>query len=75
MQLSNHNHTDSMQLADELPMIYTVCIMSFAAFGHGISPKGKALLAVGLTGLACFITVCQRPPSHYPLVNAKPLPF
>ncbi|KAK1827202.1 ceramidase-domain-containing protein [Podospora conica] len=47
----------SMQLADELPMIYTVCIMSFAAFGYGKSVKTKALLAAGLTGLACFITV------------------
>lgn len=54
-----------MQLADELPMIYTVCIMSFAAFGYGISPKAKALLAVGLTGLACFITVCQPPLPQY----------
>jgi len=53
-----------MQLADELPMIYTVCIMSFAAFGYGISTKAKVLLATGLTGLACFITVCQPPLSQ-----------
>jgi dihydroceramidase len=47
----------SMQLADELPMIYTVCIMSYIAFSYGKSPKVKASIAVALVGIACFITV------------------
>jgi len=47
----------SMQLADELPMIYTVCITSYIAFSYGKSPKVKALVAAGLTAIACFITV------------------
>ncbi|KAK1757716.1 ceramidase [Echria macrotheca] len=47
----------SMQLADELPMIYTVCIMSYAAFSYGRSPIEKALVAAALVAVACFITV------------------
>ncbi|KAK4454667.1 ceramidase-domain-containing protein [Podospora aff. communis PSN243] len=47
----------SMQLADELPMIYTVCIMSYIAFSYGKSPKVKASIAVALVGIACFISV------------------
>lgn len=47
----------SMQLADELPMIYTVCIMAYAAFSYKRSPVMRALIAVALAGLACFITV------------------
>ncbi|KAK4039792.1 ceramidase-domain-containing protein [Parachaetomium inaequale] len=46
-----------MQLADELPMIYTVCIMGFATFSYRRSAKAKTLIAVGLVGLAVFITV------------------
>ncbi|KAL1840742.1 hypothetical protein VTJ49DRAFT_182 [Mycothermus thermophilus] len=46
-----------MQLADELPMIYTVCIMAFATFGYKRAPKVQALIATGLVGLAVFITV------------------
>jgi len=46
-----------MQLADELPMIYTVCIMSYAAFSYGRSSTAKALVAIALSGVACFITV------------------
>jgi dihydroceramidase len=47
-----------MQLADELPMIYTVCIMAFATFSYRRSVKAQALIATGLVGLAVFITVC-----------------
>ncbi|VBB73430.1 Putative alkaline phytoceramidase [Podospora comata] len=46
-----------MQLADELPMIYTICIMAYVAFGTNKSPAVKGLLAVFLLGLATFITV------------------
>lgn len=46
-----------MQLADELPMIYTSCTMSYIAFSHGKSLVVKGLVAVGLTAMACFITV------------------
>jgi hypothetical protein len=54
---ANQSTTDSMQLADELPMIYTVCIMSYIAFSYGKAPKVKAFIAVALAGVACFITV------------------
>jgi dihydroceramidase len=47
-----------MQLADELPMIYTVCIMGFATFSYRRAAKVQALIAAGLVGLAVFITVC-----------------
>ncbi|KAK5654777.1 hypothetical protein OQA88_6813 [Cercophora sp. LCS_1] len=47
----------SMQLADELPMIYTVCILCYAAFSHGRSSRERILIAVALVGVACFITV------------------
>ncbi|KAK4170173.1 ceramidase-domain-containing protein [Cladorrhinum sp. PSN259] len=46
-----------MQLADELPMIYTVCIMSFATFSYNRQLRTQILIAVGLTGLAAFITI------------------
>ncbi|KAK4152261.1 ceramidase-domain-containing protein [Chaetomidium leptoderma] len=46
-----------MQLADELPMIYTVCIMAFATFSYRRSAKVKALIAAALVGVATFITV------------------
>ncbi|KAH6630639.1 ceramidase [Chaetomium sp. MPI-SDFR-AT-0129] len=46
-----------MQLADELPMIYTVCIMAFATFSYKRPAKVQALVAAGLVGLAVFITV------------------
>lgn len=48
---------DEMQLADELPMIYTVCIMGFATFSYRRPAKVQALIAAGLVGLAVFITV------------------
>jgi dihydroceramidase len=47
-----------MQLADELPMIYTVCIMAFATFSYRRPAKVQALIAAALVGLAVFITVC-----------------
>ncbi|KAK3298913.1 ceramidase [Chaetomium fimeti] len=46
-----------MQLADELPMIYTVCIMGFATFSYRRPAKVQALIAAGMIGLAVFITV------------------
>ncbi|KAH6627961.1 ceramidase-domain-containing protein [Chaetomium tenue] len=46
-----------MQLADELPMIYTVCIMGFATFSYRRPAKVQVLIAAGLVGLAVFITV------------------
>ncbi|KAL2132571.1 hypothetical protein VTI74DRAFT_3626 [Chaetomium olivicolor] len=46
-----------MQLADELPMIYTVCIMAFATFSYRKPAKTQALIASALVGLAVFITV------------------
>ena len=49
---------DEMQLADELPMIYTVCIMAYAAFSYRRSARVQALIAAALVGLAVFITVC-----------------
>ncbi|KAL2020696.1 hypothetical protein VTK56DRAFT_8092 [Thermocarpiscus australiensis] len=45
-----------MQLADELPMIYTVCIMAFATFSYNKTKKMQALIATALCGLAVFIT-------------------
>lgn len=48
---------DEMQLADELPMIYTVCIMAFATFSYRKPMKLQLLVAAGLVALAVFITV------------------
>lgn len=39
-------------------MIYTVCIMSYAAFSHGKSGAQKVGVGAALLGVACFITVC-----------------
>jgi dihydroceramidase len=50
-----------MQLADELPMIYTVCIMAFATFSYRRPAKVQALIAAALVGLAVFITVRAQP--------------
>lgn len=47
-----------MQLADELPMIYTVCIMAYATFSYKRPLKVQLLVAAGMIGLAVFITVC-----------------
>jgi len=47
-----------MQLADELPMIYTTCIMAYAALTYSKSPRFSFAVAAGLIGLAWWITVC-----------------
>lgn len=47
----------SMQLADELPMIYTVCVMAWIAFSHGKSPMVKVSVGLAMGGTAIFITV------------------
>jgi hypothetical protein len=39
-------------------MIYTVCIMAFATFSYKRPAKVQVLIALGLIGLAVFITVC-----------------
>ena len=39
-------------------MIYTGCIMAFAAFSYRRSARMQALIAAALAGLAVFITVC-----------------
>lgn len=52
---------DEMQLADELPMIYTVCIMAFATFAYKRATRVRVLIAIALVGLAVFITVCDHP--------------
>lgn len=59
---------DSMQLADELPMIYTTCIVAYASFSYA-RPKGtQILVGIGLLGLASWITVyylsSQNPVFH-----------
>lgn len=60
--------TDSMQLADELPMIYTTCIMAFATFSYSRPRRLTVLIGVGLAALAAFITVyyhlSQNPVFH-----------
>ncbi|KAK4103129.1 aPHC-domain-containing protein [Parathielavia hyrcaniae] len=46
-----------MQLADELPMIYTVCIMAYVTFSYRRPARVQALIAAAMVGLAVFITV------------------
>ncbi|KAL0475511.1 alkaline phytoceramidase [Neurospora intermedia] len=46
-----------MQLADELPMIYTVFIMCYATFSYKRSPRTQLLIASIMVGLGIFITV------------------
>ncbi|KAL2118942.1 hypothetical protein VTJ04DRAFT_5901 [Mycothermus thermophilus] len=57
-----------MQLADELPMIYTVCIMGFATFSYRRTLKVQILIGLALFALAVFITVyylyAQNPVFH-----------
>lgn len=45
-----------MQLLDELSMIYTTCILFFATFEFGLGGPKKALLALGTSGIAIFVT-------------------
>lgn len=59
-----------MQLADELPMIYTTCIMAYATLTYSKSPRFSFLAAVGLTGLAWWITVRYHP--IHPLDSYNP---
>jgi len=47
----------SMQLADELPMIYTTCIMGFAVFSYSTSRRSSILIGSALVALAILITV------------------
>ncbi|EPE03254.1 alkaline phytoceramidase [Ophiostoma piceae UAMH 11346] len=47
----------SMQLADELPMIYATCIIGHATFSYKTSRLVSALVGAGLTALAATITV------------------
>ncbi|KAK3330867.1 ceramidase [Apodospora peruviana] len=46
-----------MQLADELPMIYTVCVMCFAAYSFQRSLKAQIVIGIGLLATAVWITV------------------
>lgn len=46
-----------MQLADELPMIYTTCVMAYATFSYRGSSLKKSLVGLGLVTLATWITV------------------
>lgn len=59
---------DSMQLADELPMIYTTCIMAYATFAYGRPKHIQTLMAVGLIALALWISIyyhmSQNPVFH-----------
>lgn len=45
-----------MQLADELPMIYTTCIMAFATFAYSKSTSTRTLIGLGVVSLAAWIT-------------------
>ncbi|OAA65410.1 alkaline dihydroceramidase [Niveomyces insectorum RCEF 264] len=47
----------SMQLADELPMIYTTCILGYATFSYAASRLVSVLVGLAMFGLALFITV------------------
>lgn len=46
-----------MQLVDELSMIYTTCLMTWATFEHKRPVFVKTILAVLVAGLALFITL------------------
>jgi len=46
-----------MQLVDELSMIYTTCLMSYAVFSYSRSLPFRISLAFGLVALAVFITL------------------
>ncbi|KAF3764912.1 alkaline phytoceramidase [Cryphonectria parasitica EP155] len=47
----------SMQLADELPMIYTTCIVAYATFSYSRPRHTQVLVALGLLALASWITI------------------
>lgn len=46
-----------MQLADELPMIYTTCIIGYTTFAYGKSRLASLGVAAFFAGLAWAITV------------------
>ncbi|WPG99351.1 Hypothetical protein R9X50_00216500 [Acrodontium crateriforme] len=46
-----------MQLVDELSMIYTTCLMTWASFGHNRPLPFRVMLGIGIAGLALFITL------------------
>ena len=46
----------TMQLLDELSMIYTACILFFATFEHGRSDRVRLVLAAMTTGIAVSVT-------------------
>jgi dihydroceramidase len=46
-----------MQLVDELSMIYTTCLMSYAVFSYARSLSFRLALAAGLVFLSVFITL------------------
>lgn len=58
--LTSDFELDTLQLVDELSMIYTTCIMCFATFSHSKSRRYSAVLGIGLVGLAVFITVSEE---------------
>lgn len=45
-----------MQLADELPMIYTTCVMAYATFSYRGSASTRISVGLGLVALATWIT-------------------
>jgi dihydroceramidase len=49
--------TDPMQLVDELSMIYTTCLMSYASLSYKRSGTFRVALAVSLISLSLFITL------------------
>lgn len=57
-----------MQLADELPMIYTTCIMAYATFAYSNPKSTRIFIGLGLVGLAAWITIyyhkSQNPVFH-----------
>lgn len=50
-----------MQLVDELPMIYTTCIMAYAALTYSRSVRFRVVTAASLAALAWWITVGYCP--------------
>jgi hypothetical protein len=50
---------DSMQLSDELPMIYTTCVMGYASLSYARSSRFAAWTAVAMVSLAAIITVSK----------------
>lgn len=57
-----------MQLADELPMIYTTCVVAYSTFAYAQPRSIRILVAIGLIALASWITIyylsSQNPVFH-----------